>query len=326
MWTKQQKKASGLFLLFIVLFLLVCNAITPVLYRAMPNDYVRTRLILSTLLDSLVAPKLVIFGNSRGMSGIDGYRLEERLEGHPEVCSFTSTNQALWESACYYDRLPASVRMVVQCIDVEKLKEEVLLADPNLVALRMYGYALSERCREWLPERLIEQYSEGTLFVNYKARNCLFSGFTTALRQRLDDDVIVGATAKELHYPRSTHSLRNAKVYDREIAALNSDSTRYKQLRITEEQQHLITKSMDYLQQRGISICYLLMPHNPDILSFTQEERKAAVELFRRTFPNAYTVDCVNLLESADFYDAIHLNEQGARKLTDRLIQALSAE
>ena len=76
MWTKQQKKASGLFLLFIALFLLVCNAMTPVLYRAMPNDYVRTRLILSTLSDSLACPELVIFGNSRGMSGLDGYLLE----------------------------------------------------------------------------------------------------------------------------------------------------------------------------------------------------------------------------------------------------------
>ena len=68
------------------------------------------------------------------------------------------------------------------------------------------------------------------------------------------------------------------------------------------------------------------MPHNPDIRSFTQEERKAAVALFRRTFPAAYTVDCVNLLEAEDFYDAIHLNEKGARKLTERLIQALSSE
>ncbi len=326
MWTKQQKKASGLFLLFIALFLLVCNAMTPVLYRAMPNDYVRTRLILSTLSDSLACPELVIFGNSRGMSGLDGYLLEERLENHPQVVSLTSTNQALCESSFYYDRLPASTRIVVQCIDVEKLKEEVYLADPNQVALRMYGYSLDECCREWLPDRLIQDYTEWSVWVNYKARNCLFAGLTTALRQWLDDDVIAGATATELHYPRSTHTLRNTKVYDREIAALNNDSTKYKQLSITEEQQHLITKSMDYLKQRGIFICYLLMPHNPDILSFTQEERRAAVELFKHTFPNAYTVDCVNLLEAADFYDAIHLNGQGARKLTERLIQALSAE
>lgn len=326
MWTKKQKKASGLFFLFVGLFLLVCNAITPLFYRAMPNDYVRTKLILSTLSDSLACPEFVIFGNSRGMSGLDGYLLEEQLEGHPQVYSFTSTRQALWESSFYYDRLPTSTHIVVQCIDVERLKEEAQLTDPNIVALRMYGYELSERCREWLPEQLIEQYSEWTVLVNYKARNCLFSGITTALREWLDDDVIAGATATELHYPRSTHTLRNTKVYDREIAALNNDSTKYKQLSITEEQQHLITKSMDFLKQRGIFICYLLMPHNPDILSFTQKERRAAVELFKHTFPNAYTVDCVNLLEAADFYDAIHLNEQGARKLTERLIQALSAE
>ena len=63
MWTKKQKKASGLFFLFVGLFLLVCNAITPLFYRAMPNDYVRTKLILSTLSDILACPEFVIFGN-----------------------------------------------------------------------------------------------------------------------------------------------------------------------------------------------------------------------------------------------------------------------
>ena len=65
------------FLLFLGILLFLFNQITPYLYRLLPNDYVRTRLIWSTLNNPEERPDLVILGNSRGMSGVNGYKLEE---------------------------------------------------------------------------------------------------------------------------------------------------------------------------------------------------------------------------------------------------------
>lgn len=52
------------FLLFLGILLFLFNQITPYLYRLLPNDYVRTRLIWSTLNNPEERPDLVILGNS----------------------------------------------------------------------------------------------------------------------------------------------------------------------------------------------------------------------------------------------------------------------
>lgn len=67
--THKQIKSMIRFLLFLGILLFLFNQITPYLYRLLPNDYVRTRLIWSTLNNPEERPDLVILGNSRGMSG-----------------------------------------------------------------------------------------------------------------------------------------------------------------------------------------------------------------------------------------------------------------
>ena len=110
------------FLLFLGILLFLFNQITPYLYRLLPNDYVRTRLIWSTLNNPEERPDLVILGNSRGMSGVNGYKLEAELRGNPCVYNLTSTGQRLSESALYYSYLPSSVQVVVQCVDLDQLR------------------------------------------------------------------------------------------------------------------------------------------------------------------------------------------------------------
>ena len=68
------------FLLFLGILLFLFNQITPYLYRLLPNDYVRTRLIWSTLNNPEERPDLVILGNSRGTSGVHG------IPPHPLGC------------------------------------------------------------------------------------------------------------------------------------------------------------------------------------------------------------------------------------------------
>ena len=173
--THKQIKSMIRFLLFLGILLFLFNQITPYLYRLLPNDYVRTRLIWSTLNNPEERPDLVILGNSRGMSGVNGYKLEAELRGNPCVYNLTSTGQRLSESALYYSYLPSSVQVVVQCVDLDQLRGPIELDDPNRVALHMYGYKMDGFTRELLPA-LEKPLSEPNLYYNYVARNCLFSG------------------------------------------------------------------------------------------------------------------------------------------------------
>ena len=115
--TGKQIKRIFFFLLFIVILMVGLNGVTPYFFRMLPNDYARTKLILNTIKDPEQAPEIVIFGNSRGMSGVDGYMLEKELSDHPVVYSFTSTGQMLSESALYYSSLPSSVKTVIETLD-----------------------------------------------------------------------------------------------------------------------------------------------------------------------------------------------------------------
>ena len=78
--TGNQIKSIILFSTFLLIILVLFNRLTPFIYRSFPNDYGRTRLIGEILCDSSKRPEIVIFGNSRGMSGIDGYKLEKELK------------------------------------------------------------------------------------------------------------------------------------------------------------------------------------------------------------------------------------------------------
>lgn len=278
------------FLLFLGILLFLFNQITPYLYRLLPNDYVRTRLIWSTLNNPEERPDLVILGNSRGMSGVNGYKLEAELRGNPCVYNLTSTGQRLSESALYYSYLPSSVQVVVQCVDLDQLRGPIELDDPNRVALHMYGYKMDGFTRELLPA-LEKPLSEPNLYYNYVARNCLFSGLTTYLRKR--------------------------KVEEQ------NEENKFEAYQITPEWKRLIERSSVYFRDRGIIYCLVVMPYNPDITAFTVAEKQRALRMFTQMFDSILIVDCMDLLDTSDFYDAIHPNRKGAEKITDQIIRSL---
>lgn len=45
--------------------------------------------------------------------------------------------------------------------------------------------------------------------------------------------------------------------------------------------------------------------------------------MFTQMFDSILIVDCMDLLDTSDFYDAIHPNRKGAEKITDQIIRSL---
>lgn len=321
--TRIQLKNIIRFLLFLGIMFLLLNVITPYFYRLLPNDYVRTRLILNTLESPEKKPDLVILGNSRGMSGVNGYKLEKELKGNPCVYSFTSTGQRLSESALYYTSLPSSVQVVVQCVDLDQLRNPIDLDVPNKVALHMYGYRMDDFTRRLLPG-LEKSLSRSDFYYNYEARNSLFTGLTTYLRNKLDNDVIPGAVEFDLRYPNSTTSDRNESTYQRNIEEQN-ENNKFEAYEITSEWKKLIETSSVYFKNRNIVYYLVIMPYNPDITIFTTAEKQRALSIFIETFGSFSIIDCMDLLDASDFYDAIHPNRKGAEKITNHIIKTLQS-
>lgn len=298
------------------------NQITPYFFRLLPNDYTRTRLILNMIKDpTLQTPEVIIFGNSRGMSGVDGYLLQEELTNHPIVYSFTSTGQKLSESALYYTSLPASVKTVIQCIDIDHLSKPIDLDTPNQVALHMYGYEMDDQTKLLVPA-LEDELNKPAWYYNYQARNCLFSGFSFILRNLLDDDAPESSIDNELHYPTSQTSYRNEAVYQRDLAEQNKQN-KFEAYKITPEWKKLIAESHSYFKNKNIRYYLLIMPYNPDVTSVKKTEKQEALQSFINELGYIPNIDCFNLLEASDFYDAIHPNDKGAQKITNQILISL---
>lgn len=292
-------------------------AVTPALFRFLPNDYARIRLIIETL-KSPVEPQseIIIFGNSRGMSGVDGHLLEEKLPGNPVVYSFTSTGQNVGESGLHYTSVPASVKTIMQCIDIDLLSKPISIFLSNQVALRMYGYTMDIETEELLPA-LEKELDKPGYYYNFEARNCVFAGLTVILRNLLDDDTPESSISTELHYPTTQTSLRKEATYQKEISEQNK-TNKFADYTIRQEWITFLNRSHQYFKSRNIDYYLLLMPYNPDITSCSTEEKQKALEMFKEEFRDIPQLDCFNVLDGSDFYDAIHPNDSGAKKITNR--------
>lgn len=309
----------------IVSFILFCgvafgvfNIITPVLFRILPNDYARTKLILNQLKHSSDMD-LVILGNSRGMSGINGYILEEKLANHPHVYNLSSSSQTFAQSVLYYHSLPDSTKIVLQCIDVDRAFSPLSISEANKLSLIFYGYSFDEETKKWLPQ-LVDDLSP-SIINNWKARDILFTSLVYYMRQLLDDDVPEKSILEEIKFPSSQTSLRSA-AYDYDVDLQNKENRFSECSHVSEDWKSLLNTSYLYFKSRNIHYYLVLMPYNSDI-AFNKTKKQKAVNIFKDEFSNIPMIDCIDLLSPEDFYDAIHPNNNGAKIITDKIITSL---
>ena len=319
--TRIHKRNIVVFIAFVCVFLLILNLITPFIYRALPNDYGRVRLIWNMFHDTSYTPEVVVFGNSRGMSGVNGYLLRDGMEGNPVLFSATSTGQRLSESILYYTSLPSSVKCVIQCVDIDQLADSMYIDTPNRVALHMAGYKMDDYTKRILPS-LYEEMDYSCLLYNYEARNSLFMSVSSILRNCLDDDVVANVANTELCYPSSNLSDRNEVLYQHDLEEQNKEK-KLASFQIRPEWKSLVSNAYQILKSNGIQYYWVLMPYNPDIKSMTDADKQYAKQCILKEFSYFPIIDCVDLLEASDFYDAVHPNRKGAEKLTERLSQEL---
>lgn len=316
---------NRLYIKQIVSFILFCgvafgvfNIITPVLFRILPNDYARTKLILNQLKHSSDMD-LVILGNSRGMSGINGYILEEELANHPHVYNLSSSSQTFAQSVLYYHSLSDSTNIVLQCIDVDRAFSPLCVSEANKLSLIFYGYSFDEETKKWLPQ-LVDDLSP-SIINNWKARDILFTSLVYYMRQLLDDDVPEKSILEEIKFPSSQTSLRSA-AYDYDIDLQNKENRFSECSQISEDWKSLLNASYLYFKSRNIHYYLVLMPYNSDI-AFDKTKKQKAVNIFKDEFSNIPMIDCIDLLSPEDFYDAIHPNNNGAKIITDKIIISL---
>lgn len=296
------------------------NLLTPVVYRSLPNDYVRTGIILNHIGKSESAPDVVVLGNSRGMSGVDGKLLSE-LTGL-KVENYCSPSQTLIESALYYDRLPKSVKTVIQCIDEKEFSDKAMkMTVPATVAFSMSNYSIGSFERSLLSLEDAAELEHSRIIRNFKARSSYKTGISNLIVKMLDDDA-PSDQIKDLKHPYMYPS-DHSKTYERDLEHLrqwipSATST----FVLSEDLSSFCSMLTRHMYDKGIEVIFAIMPNCPD-LGWSDQASLNFVEHVRETVGDSPVVDMFTIVPSSGFYDPLHPNREGSRIISSKLADAV---
>ena len=303
------------------LAVLALNIFTPVVYKSLPNDYVRTGIILDHINDKASTPEVVVLGNSRGMSGIDAGLLSDIT--NLSVENYCSPSQSLIESALYYDRLPSSVKVVIQCIDEKEFTDNAMrMTVPAKVAFAMSNYSVGSFERSILQDEDLSELEHSRIVRNFKARSSYKTGVSNLLVRLLDDDA-PSDQIKDLKYPYMYPS-DHSKTYDRDLDHLRQwipSSTNI--FPVSENLSLFCHKLVDHMSNKGVEIIFVIMPNCPD-LEWPDEASEHFVEHVRETLGNSPVIDMFTKVPSSGFYDPLHPNREGSKIITTELADAVT--
>ncbi len=303
-------------LLTVIATIIICNWATPSLYKYFGGTH-RTSIILDKLNDTSFSPDLVVFGSSKAMMGIDGYQMSKELG--VDVYNFSSTGQPPVESSLYYGLLPQSVKTVVQIIYAPIKEKKVDSKEKKLsknisIYFSMSGYELPEDIKRLNSNIDLSDLEKPCFLQNLDARGAIFVPGLTDLLLPQDKDAAV-----DLKFCNSYLTKRH-QMYDRTINQLIGSSNIGKDIEIDSEATAVLNNYAKYLKEKGIKMIAVLMPSNPDVKEFSDDQMKMIGKKCKEMMPEAIVLNYLSLIKDTQlFFDAAHLNRDGARVVTKRL-------
>lgn len=316
-------KQLALVFLPVVLGAVLANQATPWLYRTLPSDFSRTRLILDVLQGKTDTPPAgLVFGSSVTMAGVDAGVLE-KVTGIAPFYNLSSTGQSFAESRLFYELIDSSVtRVVVQLIRAEDLMQAggpgvVKYRNARLLGLRPgpETYRIND------DETFVSFFDEPAYRVNNGARTVVRAAIDNSIRSLARRDLDLARLNTELKHPNTYTTRLPEKKYRQLIDRYNPEPP-LTTLTIGEKSKDRFLKAAEFFTKRGIDYHLVLQPVNPDLTGYTPE---FFAELDRRQSDLARLriIDLTRVLQAEDFVDHWHPAPTGAEKLSRALASAI---
>lgn len=296
--------------------------VMPMTFRHIPSDISRIGVLLDAMHGEGANPKVVVFGNSTVMSGIDAQQLSAELPGNPLAWSLSSTGQALTESFMLSQELPASVEVAVYGSSLRPSAHEVPLIPVKSNAFYLYGWRPTDDTKK----ELERAYGQGVGFLMRRSHlSQLFDG-RWALRQLLDTQLRI-LLRKDLSLAEAESTLFHAQRYTAPVESdlldrainLRVDSLQTGPPHIPPRDREMLLSIGKQGEASGRRIAVLILPVHPAVyVPHAQAFRDAVTEArnSQRGAPETLVIDASTLLDASLFFDALHPSNDGARKLT----------
>jgi hypothetical protein len=314
-------KHLSLLILGLVTFVYVFMSVQPYFYRTFPSDYSRHSAIERGL-NFINPPDVIIFGDSRAMFGLNGNVVANELNlDTNSVFNLASPRQHIYESSCYYSKVNSNVKAVIQCVgpDFFNSNEKEELSDEKCISMHLSGYQSDTLSKYFAPNSTKFFYSN-SLYKQFRGIEYFNNYLFSFMRLHMDNEKFDENKRKSLTFPHIYTELRSAKY---PVQKFSCKDLKYKSLPKT--QLALIKKAKAYFNQKGIQYFLVIMPINPDQCATADKEiHKLVYELLPST--NTEVFDYASKFQSADFYDLIHLNKNGANRASILLAEKLKAK
>ncbi|MBN1912743.1 MAG: hypothetical protein JW818_23680 [Pirellulales bacterium] len=326
------KTSPGAFLMLVASVLLgaiLANAAMPYVFAVAPNDMARSRTLLAALEDPPTPPVVCVFGNSVVMSGVDTRQLGKGLAGEPETWNLGTTGQSLLEGALYYQDLPNSVQVVVQCVAAGDFESEVTVSPNKYNALFMYGYRPSQNTLRMVEEHAtrtsFEQLCRSELANRFQSRWAIRAAIDTELRQILRRDLALDKVVKDLYFPAVGHT----RVSRRVVEGLLREYLHPREPGFHPNEQFVASVlELDRIcREQERRFVLVVLPSRSEIREHLGEPFLKGLDDFCSQLHDEHgiiTINAVDLFREDDvFVDVHHLDKVGAEKLTAYLANEL---
>lgn len=310
-------KRVAIYLIFSFALFVMLSYLMPVLYRIMPSDYKR-HLVLTEVLNKESKAEIIFFGDSKTMFGIDAKNVSQNLGAHPLAYNLSSVGQGMDESSYYYSSINSNTKIVVQCIDASYLLANNLrrTQDDKFLSMILSGYRMNEETRKIVSE-VNPMFDKPALQNYFDSRSYVRFFMNNLLRPFLDNEVF-SDNELDLYFPHVYTKERHPNY----PFQYKLDCSEYNFNIIPSQTLTYLNHFSTYFSQKNIKFYLLMMPVNPDLCpnpTISEESLKQLSEL-----NNLYLINSMKILDNTEFYDGVHANKKGAKKLSEFIAQQLS--
>jgi len=293
----------------------------PFFYRAFPSDKDRHIVIVDALTEKADAEKIIVFGDSRTMFGVDTRIIREDLKISTEVLNLSSVGQNIYESGYFYGLTGKNTKAVVQCTSPAFFSRNLgdnHIEDDVALSLCLSGYSINDETKS-----IIGKYNEvfnRSRFVNYyKSRSIIRTYIHSNItRPLLDNEVFDESARQSVYFP---HSYTSRKHPDYPVYGY--DCSNFRMIENPDGQLSFLRRANDFFSAQGIEYIIVFMPVNPDECNECYQDFKKYADLIE-TSTDIRVINLADiLLDTGYFYDATHANIDGARIISLAIAEQL---
>jgi hypothetical protein len=278
------------------------------------------------------SPRVVIFGNSVLMSGIDARQLAAELPGSPLSWNASSTGQTVAEAFLLTQELPDSVEIAVYGVQLRAGSQESPLAPHKYNTLYLNGFRPSPPTRAVLggiygstETAVLDRTHIQQVFAS---RWAIRQFVDTATRMLLRPDLAIQKATSDLYHPQSYTRPIDRDIVTRFIGRRLGDLAERPATTPhgVEELAHSIANTA---AEQGRRTVFLLPPLHPWLLHANAAGIGAAAKKFQSVaarLPRTQTIVATSLLDESHFVDDMHPTNEGAALLTAYVATALAGD